>query len=253
MILAYKKRYHTCLQMLEELRAERPELAGEKLSYNGILDPMAEGVVPVLVGEEENKNRDRFTGSVKEYEVGVLVGVSTDSGDLLGIVKSTETLRLSSVLTTKGEEIARAFLEYPSEFEQIVPMHSNRKVRGKRLWWWILNGVEIPEEERPKNTVKILEREFLGEDCLSLDDLKKEIGLMKKNIGERFRLGAVVDSWNNYFTSENVMGGYMVLKFRVKVSSGFYVRTWVGDNSRVVGIPMTVLSLTRTKVILNIS
>jgi len=241
MILAYKKRYQTCLQMLDELRLEKPEFALEKLSYNGILDPMAEGIVPVLVGDEENKNRSRYTGSIKEYEASVLVGVSTDSGDLLGIVKENGSSDIN-------DKIVSAFLNYPQEFEQTVPMHSNRKVRGKRLWWWILNGVEIPEEERPKNKVRIIERNYLGEELISVDDFKKEIVLMQENIGERFRIGLVGESWKTYFQSENVLEKYLILNFRLKVSSGFYVRSFVEAVTKSIGIRSVVFTLKRTKV-----
>ncbi len=241
MILAWKKRYQTCLEMLEQLRVEKSELRDAKLSYNGILDPMAEGVVPVLVGDEENKNRDAFTGSEKEYEVGVLVGVSTDSGDLLGIIKNF------SDISVRSDVIVEAVMTSELEFEQTVPMHSNRKVQGKRLWWWILNGVHIPEEERPKNKVKILEREFLGEEVMLLDDLMKEITVMREKFGERFRMQQAGESWKRYFEKSSAEK-YVVVKFRLKVSSGFYVRTFVEAISKIVGVPLLVLTLKRSKV-----
>jgi tRNA pseudouridine(55) synthase len=241
MILAYKKKYQTCLQMLDELRVTQPELLNAKLSYNGILDPMAEGVVPVLVGDEENKNRAAITGSEKEYEVGVLIGVSTDSADLLGIVNgwSDDLVNVNTIVGVVESA--------PSSFEQVVPMHSNRKVRGKRLWWWILKGVEIPEEERPRNRVAIVEREYLNTVSISREALLNEIDLMGKNIGERFRLSKVMESWNQYLAETNLKN-YFVLNFRLKVTSGFYVRTFVEGISRQLGIPMVVLSLKRIKI-----
>lgn len=274
MIEAYKKKYQTCLEMLEELRLSNPELRDQVLSYNGILDPMAEGIVPVLVGSEENKNRDRFTGSIKEYQVAVLVGVSTDSSDLLGIVRemvedsNNVILNLELVEMVKDLEVNKkilrkaqndaevvssdniisSFCQYPREFEQTVPMHSNRKVRGKRLWWWALHGELIDESERPKNKVKILEIEFLNESSLSAIQLKSEIDMMGRNIGERFRLTKVLESWNNFFVNNNEIE-FKVLNFQIMVTSGFYVRTFVESVSEELDLPLVVFSLARTKVI----
>lgn len=247
MILAYKKKYQTSLEALEQLRRDQPELQDQVLSYNGILDPMAEGVLPILVGEEENKNRDRFTGSIKEYEVGVLVGVTTDSDDLLGLVNLDKSLKIEDE-SQRLEELVKCFLEYPREFDQTVPMHSNRKVRGKRLWWWKLQGIDIPEEERPRNKVKILEIEYLGDEHISRNDLEAEIGLMEENIGERFRKEKVVASWEHYFEISNVQQ-YAVVKFRLLVSSGFYVRTFVSQISQSNTIPLCVLSLKRSRIL----
>jgi tRNA pseudouridine(55) synthase len=250
MIEVYKKKYQTCLEMLAELRKDDDVLRDETLSYNGILDPMAEGIVPVLVGDDENKNRDKFTGSVKEYEVEVLVGVSTDSGDLLGVVgeqhksQKIKDERLSA-------EISKAFVDFPREFEQTVPMHSNRKVRGKRLWWWMLHGEIIPESERPTNNVKILDLEMLPSRIIIKNDLVNEIETMNANIGERFRLKLVYDSWQEYFNNSSEIEDYQILKFRIKVSSGFYVRTFIESVSKITGVPMLMYSLKRTKVIFN--
>jgi tRNA pseudouridine55 synthase len=243
MIEIYKKKYQTCLQALDQLRIDRPELKNETLSYNGILDPMAEGIVPILVGQEENKRRNEFTGSKKVYRVEVLVGVSTDSGDLLGIVKeNTNDFQVSE------KEIISVFLNHERKFNQTVPMHSNRKVDGKRLWWWILNGVNIPKDRRPVNSVEILQMKFLEESIITQEELKKEITAMANHIGARFRLAEVLNSWETLFNQSDTET-YVLLTFEIKVSSGFYVRTLVEDISESLRIPMTVFSLKRTSVI----
>jgi hypothetical protein len=86
MIKLYKKIAETPLQALKRLRRRRPELADARLSYAGRLDPMACGILPVLVGEE-NDRRENFLGRDKTYVFTVLFGVATDTFDLLGIPK----------------------------------------------------------------------------------------------------------------------------------------------------------------------
>lgn len=241
MIEVYKKKYQTCLELIEELRLNRPELQNEVLSYNGILDPMAEGIVPILVGEE-NKRRNDFTGSEKVYQVDVLVGVVTDSGDLLGIVTNSSSTKYID------EDLIAAFLDSPRKFNQTVPMHSNRKVHGKRLWWWALRGIVIPKEKRPVNSVELKKITFLDKRAVTKDELKDSILQMKQNIGERFRLQKVAASWEDLF-NQSTQDVFTVITFEVHVTSGFYVRTFVEEIGDTLGIPLLVSALKRTRII----
>lgn len=245
MIEIYKAKYKTCLESLNQFRIDNPDFKEEILSYNGILDPMAEGVLPILVGEEENNRRKDFTGSKKVYRVGVLIGVSTDSSDLLGVVNST-----SSVTDIDINLIIKAFLDHERVFDQVVPMHSNRKVNGKRLWWWMLNGIVIPKEKRPVNSVEILDIKQIIVFDVKREELEREIDMMSKMIGERFRLSMVTDSWNKFFEWNNEQS-FKLVEFELYVSSGFYVRAFVERISERLDIPMTVFSLKRTKVVFN--
>ena len=80
----------TPLEAIEQLRIQTPELYQVKLSYAGRLDPLAEGVLLVLVGEA-NKERDAYLGLDKVYEFEMVLGVRTDSYDLLGLVEKVNT------------------------------------------------------------------------------------------------------------------------------------------------------------------
>ena len=84
-ITLHKEQGETPLECIERWRAEHKEYLGIALSYLGRLDPMAEGVLLVAVGEE-NKNREAYLGLDKEYEFEVLFGFETDTYDLLGVV-----------------------------------------------------------------------------------------------------------------------------------------------------------------------
>ena len=50
----------------------------------GRLDPLAEGVLLILIGDE-CKNKEKYLGLDKEYEVAIIFGISTDTGDALGL------------------------------------------------------------------------------------------------------------------------------------------------------------------------
>ncbi len=84
----YKPIGTTPYQIVKKLKEERAEYAESTISYAGRLDPMAEGVLILLV-DEENQNREKYQGLDKEYVFEVLFGLETDTYDLLGIVKNS--------------------------------------------------------------------------------------------------------------------------------------------------------------------
>jgi tRNA U55 pseudouridine synthase TruB len=83
----YKPAGWTPLQALLELKRVRPELADIPLTYAGRLDPMAEGLLLVLGGEKVHE-KDTYLGLDKTYTVTALLGIETDSFDLLGMPKA---------------------------------------------------------------------------------------------------------------------------------------------------------------------
>jgi len=82
----YKQTGVTPLQTIKQLQKRYPEYQDSKLGYAGRLDPMAEGVLLVLV-DEENKKRRTYESLEKEYEFYMLFGVKTDTYDILGKMK----------------------------------------------------------------------------------------------------------------------------------------------------------------------
>jgi tRNA pseudouridine(55) synthase len=240
MIEVYKKRYDTCLQMLDQLRIDQPHLHDEILSYAGVLDPMAEGIVPVLVGKEENQNRVSFTQAKKRYQFEVLVGVSTDTYDLLGLVERSSA-------SGDAAEIITHFLSHERKFDQIVSQFSNKKYKGKPLWEWGRAGIIVPEEERPFTHVEILELESLGSRQVSKVELSSEIEEMSKKISNSFRIDAVRKNWEQFLNQAE--DSFLLLGFDIYVSKGFYIRKLVEDISRKTGIAMTVYTLKRTEIV----
>ncbi|HEY5594701.1 MAG TPA: tRNA pseudouridine(55) synthase, partial [Nitrospiria bacterium] len=62
------------------------ETFGTVVTHTGSLDPMAEGVLVLLVGPEAKKRQVELQAVKKEYEFDLLFGFSTDSYDSLGLV-----------------------------------------------------------------------------------------------------------------------------------------------------------------------
>ena len=138
-------------------RAYRAQKAG----HTGSLDPLASGMLPICLGEA-TKLSSVLLDAHKKYRFTVKLGVRTTTGDLEGevaercAVPSLDLLAVNDVLA-----------KFVGRRQQVPPMHSALKHRGKPLYELARRGVEI---ERTGRTIEItaLEIENLGPDSIKL-------------------------------------------------------------------------------------
>ena len=118
----YKKIGETPLETLNCFRKHNTEYENVSLTYAGRLDPMAEGVLLVLAGEE-NKKREQYLSLDKEYRADILFGFETDTYDLLGKVNRTNDefdtknfkLRIEKILQNLVGKISQPYPPYSSK------------------------------------------------------------------------------------------------------------------------------------------
>ena len=114
-----------------------------KIGHCGTLDPMATGLLVVLLGKA-TKLQDSLMGGEKEYLGSLRLGMETDTEDSTGNV--TATADWSGVTLERAQEVARSFL---GEIEQIPPMMSAIKLHGKPLYKLARKGVTVERKARP--------------------------------------------------------------------------------------------------------
>ncbi len=133
----------------------------DKAGHTGTLDPMATGVLPVLVGRAVKASEFMLTED-KHYRAVLLLGVTTDTEDITG-----EVLTRSDTLPSESEvkRVARSFV---GEIMQTPPMYSALKVGGKKLYELARAGVTVEREARAVR-IYSLECERLNECEYSLD------------------------------------------------------------------------------------
>ena len=139
----YKEMGETPLNVIERFKEENPEYSEEKMTYAGRLDPMAEGLLLVLCGDEIY-NKEKYLGLKKEYEFEVLFGVSTDTGDALGIVGVVESKIISEEVL---KEVSKVFV---GKRIQKYPDYSSKTINGVPMWKKARLGDlsnEIPDHE----------------------------------------------------------------------------------------------------------
>lgn len=112
-----------------------------KAGHTGTLDPMATGVLPVLVGRGV-KASEYMLSSDKHYIATLLLGVTTDTEDVTG-----EVLTKCDRIPDEGEVYA-AVDSFLGAYDQTPPMYSALKVGGKKLCDLAREGIEIDREPR---------------------------------------------------------------------------------------------------------
>ena len=238
----YKKQGETPLQCLDRLRVERPEFASLTLSYAGRLDPMASGLLLVLVGEEANRNRKEYLHLPKSYEVEVLFGFSTDTFDVLGKVTDFKEYDAENT-KQKVEEV----IQDVSNFERMeYPPYSSKPVEGKSLFQWaregLINTISIPKQKGKIDSISLIDAVFETPDML-----KSEITNLISRVSGDFRQQEIVSDWNASF-EKSVSKEYLILKFSIECQSGTYMRSFADKLGKIVGVPAIAFSILRTRV-----
>ena len=114
----------------------------KRVGHTGTLDPMASGVLVVLVGRAA-KAAEYLVSDEKRYSALLRLGLTTDTEDATGTVLTT-----SDTLPT-SDEVMAACEGFVGEILQIPPMYSALKVGGQKLCDLARRGVEIEREARP--------------------------------------------------------------------------------------------------------
>ena len=136
-------------------------LGVKKAGHTGTLDPMATGVLPVLI-ERGVKASEFMLTSDKHYIATLLLGVTTDTEDVTG-----EVLTESENIPTEAE-VLEAVASFVGQYMQTPPMYSALKVGGKKLCDLAREGVTVEREAR-EVTIHSLTAERISEREYTLD------------------------------------------------------------------------------------
>lgn len=124
----------------------------KKAGHTGTLDPLASGLLPICMGEATKFSR-YILESNKAYEATIKLGFVSSTGDLEGKLKSLNIKKYPSL-----SEIYKAIKYFLGPQEQLPPMFSALKFKGKPLYEYARNGEEI---ERKKRNINIISLDIL--------------------------------------------------------------------------------------------
>lgn len=124
-------------------------LANEKrVGHTGTLDPMATGVLPVLLGRATAISSLLLDGD-KKYIAEIKLGVTTDTEDITGNILS------ESAVNTDNERLSAVLTQFVGTISQVPPMYSAIKKDGVRLYALAREGKTVDIKARTVNIFSI--------------------------------------------------------------------------------------------------
>lgn len=183
----------------------RKLLGVQKIGHAGTLDPLATGLMVMLVGKNYTRRSSEFTGHNKEYKTRIQLGLTTDSYDLDGTILST------SPLIPSLDDVEKAIAEFQGTTLQTPPMFSAKKVNGQKLCDLARKGTFFERAPTPVTMkISILEYSYpylnLAVTCSSgtyIRSLAHDIGL---TLGCGGAIAALVRTKSGSFVLEDCLG-----------------------------------------------
>lgn len=151
LINVYKERGFTSFDVCAVMRGI---FGQKKVGHTGTLDPDAEGVLPICLGNA-TKLCDMLTDKRKEYIATFLLGKRTDTLDIFGTVLEEREPKVSI------EDLKAAILSFEGGYNQLPPMYSAKKINGQKLYDLARQGKTV---ERKPVFVDIKKIEILNID-----------------------------------------------------------------------------------------
>lgn len=158
-IVVNKEKGYTSHDLVSKVK----KIVKEKVGHTGTLDPLATGVLPLLIGKGTLCSKYLINHD-KEYQVLLKLGIATDTMDAEGKVVEEKEVDEDILSKENVEKILGSFI---GKQEQKPPMYSAIKVKGKKLYEYARMGKNI---EVPKREIEIYNIELVG-----INKLNKEI------------------------------------------------------------------------------
>lgn len=148
----------------------------KKAGHTGALDPFATGLLPICLGEA-TKISGLLLDSDKRYTATLQLGVATDTGD-----KDGQVIEEQAVPELTDAIIDKVMADFRGHIEQVPPMYSALKHKGKPLYEYARQGIEI---ERPARPIEIKQLELVDlQDSVIRFDVLCTKGTYVRTLGE---------------------------------------------------------------------
>lgn len=237
----YKPEGMTPSQLITLFRKRYPLFAQEKISPAGRLDPMAEGLLLLLVGNA-NKKRDNFLRLNKTYTFTILFGITTDTYDILGkIHHTTNEYSASSIIRQLPELLAKM----KGTQHQTYPPFSSKTLNGKPLFSYARAG-QLDNVVLPQKEIAIEDITLQGQSFVEKQKLLEEVLSRIAAVNGDFRQDDIVKKWQ--VTLPSLPDTLLLADCMAEVSSGTYIRSLCHSLGEKLGCGAIAYSIKRTTI-----
>ena len=238
-IILNKKEGQTPLQALQLFRRKNKKYQDSKMTYAGRLDPMASGLLLILV-DEKTKDKEKFLSLDKEYNFEILFGFATDTHDILGRIEKKYLKNIEKESLEKS--IKNQLKDFKGKIKQKYPAYSSKTVKGKPLFYYARKGEDI---EPPERLVEIKKIKFLKIKKIKGKKLIQEVNKRIDKVKGDFRQKEIKKSWLDKIDKKE---SYFIASFNIKCSSGTYVRVLANTLGQKIKIPALAYRIERVKI-----
>ncbi len=202
-----------------------------KYAFTARLDPMARGIVPILV-DNECKDINNHLKSKKVYNVKVIFGILTDSDDPLGIIEKIQ-------LIDNFDDFLKNFTD-----KFII----QNKVIKQKFHYFSSKAICMRNQNKNEDSfhdVQLINSQILSTGFINFSELKEEIikNIKTIDITKDFRQQQTIEQWSKLDFDK-----LPYIELELKVSSGFFVRQFVRDMSIKLNQPMFAYDIYRKSV-----
>lgn len=212
---------------------------GEPATHTGTLDPMAEGVIVVLTGQDRF-NKAQHSQDKKAYEFRMLIGAKTDSHDLLGLTASQPRKNIShDELAQNVEYLLPQFL---GKQQQQLPDFSAKRLAGQSYFDAAKRGEQLPPFSEE---IEIFELNLIKTETISTNSLQEELSRRINLVEGDFRQSEILHNWQAFLQTSGEQD-WPLLTLSALTSKRTYIRGLIRDLSAQLELPATAFSIIRT-------
>ncbi len=260
----YKPPGITPYQLIQQFRKDYPEYKERKIGYAGRLDPLAHGVMLLMIGEA-TKEKDTYLNLPKEYEFEIVFGLETDTYDVLGVLQDTYVIaRNEERMTKQSPKASKKVRGLPRSLSvarndvatfiqsklgkqiQFYPPYSSKTVAGKPLYWWARQN-KLSEITIPTREIEIFSFALLSLGTINKQLLQTKIMEAIQGVTGDFRQEMIQKRWGEFFATTKVTS-FSTARCKISCSSGTYVRGLTHELGEQLGTGAITLEILRTKV-----
>jgi tRNA U55 pseudouridine synthase TruB len=227
-----------------------------KSCFAGRLDPMARGKM-IFIENKELKDMNYYLNKSKTYEFELILGLSTDTDDILGIIDSQPIFLDNKEIEIKIINIINIInnLKINGQENQKYHTYSSYVLKKnglkKTLWKWKLEN-NLSYEEIPSKNVKLYDINILEHKQYNSNYL---LGIFIDRINKinkkyDFRQNKIISQWENII-NKDLSTQLFSIKIEMKVSSGYYIRQFCYDLKTKLNYPLLVYDINRTNFDIN--
>ncbi|ARF09993.1 tRNA U55 pseudouridine synthase TruB [Indivirus ILV1] len=200
---------------------EYQKIINQKIAFAGRLDPMACGLMPIIIHNSNNtvevqKIKELLQGSYKTYRFKLILDFQSDTYDILGIANKKENINIIENLEKIKEIKIQSYPPYSSQ-----KAFSHQYQKKVPLWKLAKEGIlpnKLPKKEIDIRSIKILETEIIS-NLEFLEIIKKRLDNL--NNKTKYRHDKIIDNWNKILEAEC---NFTVYHLEANVSTGTYIR-----------------------------